>query len=68
VQRRGVSLPRERAATSAAESGLEAYICDIAKRFDEKGALSDKSTQEFLQKFMNAYADWVGRACNTSLS
>jgi len=32
----------------------EAYICDIAKRFDEKGALSDKSTQEFLQKFMNA--------------
>jgi chromate reductase, NAD(P)H dehydrogenase (quinone) len=47
---------------------LEAYIWDIAKRFDEKGALSDKSTQEFLQKFMNAYADWVGRACNTSLS
>jgi chromate reductase len=39
----------------------EAYIGDIAKRFDDQGALSDQSTREFLQKFMNAYADWVER-------
>jgi chromate reductase, NAD(P)H dehydrogenase (quinone) len=39
----------------------EAYIGDVAKRFDEEGALTDKSTREFLQKFMTAYADWVER-------
>ena len=37
-------------------------FCDIAKKFDEKGALSDKSTQEFLQKFMNSLRR-LGRAC-----
>ena len=44
----------------------EAYIGDIAKRFDEKGALSDKSTREFLQKFMIAYAEWVERNVKVS--
>ena len=44
----------------------EAYIGDIAKRFDDKGALSDNSTREFLQKFMSAYADWVERNAKTS--
>jgi chromate reductase len=44
----------------------EAYIGDIAKRFDEKGGLSDKSTREFLQKFMAAYADWVERNAKTA--
>jgi len=39
----------------------EAYIGNIANRFDETGALSDNSTREFLQNFMNAYADWVER-------
>ena len=39
----------------------EAYIGDIAKRFDAEGALSDVSTREFLQKFMSAYAEWVER-------
>jgi len=39
----------------------EAYIGDIAKRFDDEGALSDESTREFVQKFMSAYADWVER-------
>ena len=42
----------------------EAYLGDIAKRFDEKGALSENSTREFLQKFMSAYADWVERNTN----
>jgi chromate reductase len=46
----------------------EAYIGNIANRFDQTGALSDKSPREFLQQFMIAYADWVERACNTSLS
>ena len=39
----------------------EAYIGDIAKRFDEKGALSDNSTRDFLQKFMATFADWIQR-------
>lgn|SRR5512135_2147478 len=44
----------------------EAYIGDIAKRFDDKGALSDNSTREFLQMFMTAYADWVERNAKTA--
>ena len=44
----------------------EAYIGDIAKRFNDKGALSDNSTREFLQMFMTAYADWVERNAKTA--
>ena len=44
----------------------EAYIGNVANRFDEKGSISDKSTREFLQTFMTAYAYWVERAYNTS--
>jgi chromate reductase len=44
----------------------EAYIGDIAKRFDEKGALSDKGTRELLQRFMAAYATWVERNAKNS--
>jgi hypothetical protein len=44
----------------------EAYIGDVANRFDEKDAPSDKSTREFLQKLMTAYADWVERSANAS--
>jgi len=39
----------------------EAYIGDVAKRFNDKGELTDNSTREFLQKFMTAYAGWVER-------
>jgi hypothetical protein len=39
-------------------------IGEIANRFAEKGALSDNSTREFLQKFMTAYADWLERDAN----
>jgi hypothetical protein len=39
-------------------------IGEIANRFAEKGALSDNSTREFLQKFMTAYADWLERNAN----
>ena len=41
-------------------------IGEIANRFAEKGALSDNSMRESLQKFMTAYADWVERNVNAS--
>ena len=44
----------------------EAYIGNIANRFDRTGALSDESTREFLQKFMTAYAHWVERNATAS--
>ena len=39
----------------------EAYIGDVAKRFDENGQLTDNSTRQFLETFMKAYATWVER-------
>jgi len=39
----------------------EAYIGEIVKRFDDKGALSDTGTREFFQKFMTLYGEWVER-------
>ena len=39
----------------------EVYIGDAANRFDATGALSHKSTREFFQKFMTAYAELVER-------
>jgi chromate reductase len=46
----------------------EAYVGGIASRFDETGALSDKGTRDFLQKFMTAYATWVERNATASLA
>src|SRR5215510_9675272 len=45
----------------------EAYVGGIEHKFDAKGALSDNSTREFLQNFMNAYAEWVERNASASL-
>jgi chromate reductase len=45
----------------------EAYVGGIGNKFDEKGVLSDNSTREFLQNFMNAYAEWVERNATASL-
>jgi chromate reductase len=39
----------------------EAYIGNAASLFDGSGNLTDESTQEFLQRFMRAFAVWVGR-------
>jgi chromate reductase len=39
----------------------EAYIGNIEQVRRERRALLDKSTREFLQDFMTAYADWVER-------
>ena len=37
----------------------EAYIGNAAKLFDESGKLSDDSTRDFLQKFLQAFAQWI---------
>jgi chromate reductase len=37
----------------------EAYIGNAAKLFDGGGNCTDASAREFLQKFMNAFAQWV---------
>lgn len=39
----------------------EAYIGGVAGKFDDKGALTDAGTREFLQKFVTTYAAWVER-------
>jgi chromate reductase, NAD(P)H dehydrogenase (quinone) len=39
----------------------EAYVGGAAKLFDGDGELTDASVKEFLQKFINAFADWVDR-------
>ena len=39
----------------------EAYIGNAAKLFDDKGALIDNSTREFVQKFLQAFAQWIER-------
>jgi chromate reductase len=39
----------------------EAYIGGAAKLFDAKGDLVNESNREFFQKFMIAFAEWVGR-------
>lgn len=37
----------------------EAYIGDAGTLFDDNGRLTDESTRNFLQKFINAYEKWV---------
>ena len=39
----------------------EAYIGNAAKLFDESGKLTDAPTRDFLQKFLQAFADWIER-------
>ena len=39
----------------------EAYLGGVGKWFDAGGKLTDKSAEEFLQKFIDAYAKWVAR-------
>ncbi len=42
----------------------ETYIGNVASIVDEKGAISNEGTRDFLQKLMISYADWV--AINTA--
>src|SRR5262244_2298040 len=37
----------------------EAYIGNAASLFDDKGALISDSTRDFLQKFVQAFAQWI---------
>ena len=39
----------------------EAYIGGAAKLFDEKGTLVNDATREFLQKYLQAFAQWIER-------
>src|SRR5258706_7188363 len=39
----------------------EAYIGGATKLFDEKGALNNDATREFLQKFLQAFEVWIER-------
>jgi chromate reductase len=39
----------------------EVYIGQADKLFDEHGALNNDRTREFLQKFIDAFADWIDR-------
>ncbi len=39
----------------------EAYIGNAAKLFDEAGKLTDESARDFLQKFLQAFAQWIER-------
>ncbi len=39
----------------------EAYIGNAASLFDDKGALVDTSTREFVAKFLQAFAQWIER-------
>ena len=39
----------------------EAYIGGGAGLFDDKGALTNDSTREFLRKFLQAFAQWIER-------
>jgi chromate reductase len=37
----------------------EAYIGNAAGLFDDEGALKNDSTREFMQKFLQAFAQWI---------
>lgn len=39
----------------------EAYIGNAAKLFDESGKLIEQTTRDFLQKFLQAFAQWIER-------
>ncbi|HLT32347.1 MAG TPA: NAD(P)H-dependent oxidoreductase [Aquaticitalea sp.] len=38
----------------------EAYIADATGLFNDNGDITNESTKEFLRKFMEAFAEWVG--------
>ena len=43
----------------------EAYIGNAAALFDDKGTLINESTREFMQKFLQAFAQWIERNAPT---
>jgi chromate reductase, NAD(P)H dehydrogenase (quinone) len=45
----------------------EAYIGGAAKLFDADGRITNETTREFLIKFMDAFAAWVGKNSTNNL-
>ena len=41
----------------------EAYIGNASKLFDDQGNIANDSTRDFVDKFLQAYAQWVERHC-----
>jgi chromate reductase len=39
----------------------EAYVGNAGTLFDDKGALVNEATREFMQKFLQAFAQWIER-------
>ena len=39
----------------------EAYISDVSHLFDEKGQIAKADTRDFLRKYMETFAAWVGK-------
>jgi len=39
----------------------EAYVGNAASLFDDKGNLTNDSTRQFMQKFLQAFAQWIER-------
>jgi len=44
----------------------EAYLGHADKLFDESGKLSNDSTRDFLRKYLEAFAAWVGKVSSTT--
>lgn len=42
----------------------EAYLGNVSKILDEQGNLIDEKSKEFLQKFIDQYAQWVGHVAS----
>lgn len=43
----------------------EAYIGNVGSLFNEEGRLNNDSTREFLQGYINTYAEWVTKHAST---
>lgn len=39
----------------------EIYVRKVAEKMDDEGNITDKETQEFIDKFWKAFADWIER-------
>jgi chromate reductase len=44
----------------------EAYVGGAGDMFDERGGIRKPETKEFLEKFMAAFAAWIGKTAQAS--
>lgn len=40
---------------------IEAYLGNVASKFNDQGELTDKDTQQFLKEYLKAYIEWIER-------